>query len=35
VPSLMHLFSALLYAVVYITVLLASATLIFNRRNFK
>jgi ABC-type transport system involved in multi-copper enzyme maturation permease subunit len=32
-PSLF--FASLAYAVVYITVLLAAATLIFNRRNFK
>lgn len=35
VPSLTHFASALLYAALYITVLLAAATLIFNRRNFK
>ncbi len=35
VPSLMHFAGALLYAVVYVTVLLAAASLIFNRRNFK
>jgi ABC-type transport system involved in multi-copper enzyme maturation permease subunit len=34
-PSPAMLCAALLYAVVYITVLLAAATLIFNRRNFK
>ena len=35
VPSPAHFVSALLYAAVYIAVLLAAATLIFNRRNFK
>ena len=35
VPSPTHLGIALLYAVVYITVLLAAATLIFSRRDFK
>src|SRR5438270_11546817 len=34
-PPLALLFASLGYAVVYIAVLLAAATLIFNRRNFK
>jgi ABC-type transport system involved in multi-copper enzyme maturation permease subunit len=34
-PSPAHVFTSLAYALVYITVLLAAATLIFNRRNFK
>jgi ABC-type transport system involved in multi-copper enzyme maturation permease subunit len=34
-PSLPMLAASLLYALLYITVLLAAATLIFNRRNFK
>ena len=34
-PSLGLVFAAALYAVVYITVILAAATLIFSRRNFK
>jgi ABC-type transport system involved in multi-copper enzyme maturation permease subunit len=34
-PAPAMFFAALAYAVVYITVLLAAATLIFNRRNFK
>lgn len=34
-PTLTMLVAALVYAVIYITVLLAAATLIFNRRNFK
>ena len=34
-PTTAMLLSALVYAVIYITVLLAAATLIFNRRNFK
>ncbi|HYO92170.1 MAG TPA: ABC transporter permease subunit, partial [Pyrinomonadaceae bacterium] len=34
-PTPAMLASALLYALLYITVLLAAATLIFNRRNFK
>ncbi|MDQ3756041.1 MAG: ABC transporter permease, partial [Acidobacteriota bacterium] len=35
VPSTSIILATLLYALVYITVLLAAATLIFNRRNFK
>ncbi|CAN5319138.1 ABC transporter permease subunit [soil metagenome] len=35
VPSTSVILATLLYALVYITVLLAAATLIFNRRNFK
>jgi ABC-type transport system involved in multi-copper enzyme maturation permease subunit len=34
-PAAAAICAALLYAVVYITVLLSAATLIFNRRNFK
>ena len=34
-PSAAFVFSTALYAVVYITVILAAATLIFSRRNFK
>jgi Cu-processing system permease protein len=34
-PTAEHLAIAILYAVVYITVILAGATLIFSRRNFK
>jgi ABC-type transport system involved in multi-copper enzyme maturation permease subunit len=34
-PSLGMVFSTGLYAVVYITVILAAATLVFSRRNFK
>ncbi len=34
-PAASILLVALVYAVVYITILLAAATLIFNRRNFK
>ena len=34
-PSLTTLLPVFLYAVVYITLLLAAATLIFNKRNFK
>ena len=34
-PSSAMILAALVYAVLYITVLLAAATLIFNRRNFK
>jgi len=34
-PPLALLFASLGYAIVYIAVLLAAATLIFNRRNFK
>jgi ABC-type transport system involved in multi-copper enzyme maturation permease subunit len=34
-PEAIVLLAALLYAVIYITVLLAASTLIFNRRNFK
>jgi ABC-type transport system involved in multi-copper enzyme maturation permease subunit len=34
-PPLQMFFTSLAYAAVYITVLLAAATLIFNRRNFK
>jgi ABC-type transport system involved in multi-copper enzyme maturation permease subunit len=34
-PSSSLFFASIAYAVVYITVLLAAATLIFNRRNFK
>lgn len=35
VPSLAYLTAATLYAMIYIAVLLAAATLIFSRRNFK
>ncbi|HKQ99735.1 MAG TPA: ABC transporter permease subunit [Pyrinomonadaceae bacterium] len=35
VPPAYMFFTSLAYALVYITVLLAAATLIFNRRNFK
>ena len=34
-PSLGFVFASALYALVYITVILAAATLIFSRRNFK
>src|SRR4026209_1596294 len=34
-PNLGYLSTAILYALLYIAVVLASATLIFNRRNFK
>ena len=34
-PTPAMLLAAILYAIIYITVLLAAATLIFNRRNFK
>ena len=34
-PSAAFVFSTALYALVYITVILAAATLIFSRRNFK
>jgi len=34
-PPATLVFASLLYALIYITVLLAGATLIFNRRNFK
>ena len=34
-PSAAFVFSTVLYALVYITVILAAATLIFSRRNFK
>jgi ABC-type transport system involved in multi-copper enzyme maturation permease subunit len=34
-PTASHFFGALAYGVAYICVLLAAATLIFNRRNFK
>jgi ABC-type transport system involved in multi-copper enzyme maturation permease subunit len=34
-PSPQMVFASLAYAILYITVLLAAATLIFNRRNFK
>jgi ABC-type transport system involved in multi-copper enzyme maturation permease subunit len=34
-PTAFAICAALLYAVVYITILLSAATLIFNRRNFK
>lgn len=35
VPSAAHFFAAAAYCLVYVAVLLASATLIFSRRNFK
>ena len=34
-PSAGFVFAAALYALVYITVILAAATIVFNRRNFK
>ena len=34
-PTLQTLLPVILYAIVYITLLLAAATLIFNKRNFK
>jgi ABC-type transport system involved in multi-copper enzyme maturation permease subunit len=34
-PSAGFVFAAALYALVYVTVILAAATLVFNRRNFK
>jgi hypothetical protein len=34
-PTVAHAATALLYAVVYIAVILAAATLVFSRRNFK
>ena len=34
-PLPMMLLTSIAYALIYITVLLAAATLIFNRRNFK
>jgi hypothetical protein len=34
-PPPQMFFASLAYALLYITVLLAAATLIFNRRNFK
>ena len=34
-PPAALVFASLGYAIIYITVLLAGATLIFNRRNFK
>jgi ABC-type transport system involved in multi-copper enzyme maturation permease subunit len=34
-PTLMMFFASLAYALIYVTVLLSAATLIFNRRNFK
>ena len=34
-PSANHIFGATLYAVVYVSILLAASVLIFSRRNFK
>jgi hypothetical protein len=34
-PGLSHVLAATLYALIYISVVLASAALIFRRRNFK
>src|SRR5207244_1413207 len=34
-PGVANLLAAMLYALIYIFVILAAATLIFNRRNFK
>jgi ABC-type transport system involved in multi-copper enzyme maturation permease subunit len=34
-PTLAHMVGALIYALLYITIILAASTLIFNRRNFK
>jgi hypothetical protein len=34
-PTAAHAAIAILYAVVYIAVILAASTLIFSRRNFK
>ncbi len=34
-PALANIAAAIIYAALYITILLATATLIFNRRNFK
>ncbi|MBV9209659.1 MAG: ABC transporter permease, partial [Acidobacteria bacterium] len=34
-PAASMLLAAIAYALIYITILLAVATLIFNRRNFK
>ena len=34
-PGRAYLISAILYSLLYVTVVLAAATLIFSRRNFK
>jgi hypothetical protein len=34
-PSANHIFGATLYAIVYVSILLAASVLIFSRRNFK
>ncbi|MGH9905358.1 MAG: ABC transporter permease, partial [Pyrinomonadaceae bacterium] len=34
-PGLAHVVTVILYSVIYIAVILAAATLIFSRRNFK
>ena len=34
-PTLAYLASAILYSLIYVVVVLAAATLVFSRRNFK